>query len=69
MNEPIYNIDALIKALQKIRKEIGHNAELYIKDTYSTDEYLRISEIRVDDDGDVIIEDNEFAYNTERSVR
>lgn len=56
--ESIYNIDALIEKLQQIRKEIG-NAEVYIKETYSSDEYVRISDIRIDEDGDVIIEDNE----------
>ena len=58
--EPIYNIDKLINELQNIRKKEG-NTEIYIKDTYSTDEYLRISDIRIDEDKDVIIEiDNTY---------
>ena len=57
--ESIYNIDALINKLQSIRNKITDNAEVYIKDTYSTDEYLRISDIRIDEDGDIIIENNE----------
>lgn len=61
MNESIYNLDKLINKLQTIRKDTG-NAEVYIKDTYSSDEYLRISNIRIDEDGDVIIEDNESVY-------
>jgi len=56
MNQ-IYNISKLIKQLKKIEKEYG-NCEIYIKDTYSTDEYLRISDLRVDQDKDVIIEIN-----------
>ncbi len=55
--ESIYNIDELIKKLKEIRKET-ENIEVYIKDTYSTDEYLRISNIRIDEDGDLIIENN-----------
>ena len=55
--ESIYNIDELIKRLKEIRKET-ENIEVYIKDTYSTDEYLRISNIRIDEDGDLIIENN-----------
>lgn len=58
MTESIYNLDELISKLQKIRQGIG-NANVYIKEIYSSDEYLRISNIRVDEDGDVIIEDNE----------
>lgn len=61
MNESIYNLDELINKLKTIRKSIG-NAEVYIKETYSCDEYLRISDIRIDEDGDVIIEDNESVY-------
>lgn len=58
MNEPIYNIDALIKKLEELRKKVGCNAEVYIKEIYASDEYLRISDIRIDDEGDIIIEDN-----------
>lgn len=61
--ESIYNIDELIKQLKKIRNIIGENAEVYIKDVYSTDEYLRISNIRIDEDRDVIIENNEHCYD------
>lgn len=58
MTESIYNLDELISKLQKIRQGIG-NTDVYIKEIYSSNEYLRISNIRVDEDGDVIIEDNE----------
>lgn len=54
----IYNIDELINKLKKIREKNG-NVEIYIKDSYSTDEYLRISDLRIDGDGDLIIENNE----------
>lgn len=53
----VYNIDELINRLKKIREKNG-NIEVYIKDTYSTDEYLRISELRIDGDGDLIIEND-----------
>lgn len=58
-NKAIYNIDELINQLKNIRNILDKNAEVYIKDVYSTDEYLRISEIRIDGDKDVIIENNE----------
>lgn len=61
MNESIYNLDELINKLQTIRQSVG-NADVYIKEIYSCDEYLRISDIRIDEDGDVIIEDNESVY-------
>ena len=61
MNESIYNLDELINKLQTIRQEIG-NTDVYIKEIYSCDEYLRISNIRIDEDGDIIIEDNEPVY-------
>ena len=61
--ESVYNIDELIKQLNKIRNKIGENREVYIKDVYSTDEYLRISNIRIDEDGDIIIENNEHSYD------
>lgn len=61
MNESIYNLDELINKLQTIRQGIG-NADIYIKEIYSCDKYLRISDIRIDEDGDVIIEDNEPVY-------
>ena len=57
--EAIYNIDELINRLKTIREKLNENSEVYIKDVYSTDEYLRISDIRIDGDGDVIIENNE----------
>ncbi len=63
MEESVYNIDELIKQLKKIRNIIGKNAEVYIKDVYSTDEYLRISNIRIDEDKDIIIENNENSYD------
>lgn len=53
--ESIYNIKALIDKLEEIKKEEG-NIEVYIRDNYSTGEYLRISEIWVDGDNDVIID-------------
>lgn len=56
--EEIFNIDELIKVLKEYRNEVGENAEVYIKDTYSTGEYLRISCIRIDGEGDIIIEDD-----------
>lgn len=55
--ESIYNIDELIYKLKKIRKEKG-NKEIYIRDTYSTGEYLRISEIWINGGGDIIIDSN-----------
>ena len=58
-NKAIYNIDELINQLKNIRNILDKNAEVYIKDVYSTDEYLRISEIRIDGDKDVIIKNNE----------
>ena len=58
-DKAIYNIDALIDKLINIRKELKTNADVYIKEIYASDEYLRISDIRIDEDGDVIIEDNE----------
>lgn len=57
--DAIYNIDELINKLKTIREKLNENSEVYIKDVYSTDEYLRISDIRIDRDGDVIIENNE----------
>ena len=57
--EAIYNIEELINRLKTIREKLNENSEVYIKDVYSTDEYLRISDIRIDGDGDVIIENNE----------
>ena len=64
-NEEVYNIDELIKILQKekrrsilqdsINKTDESNREIYIKDLDS-DEYKRIVCIRIDDDGDLIIE-------------
>lgn len=53
--ESIYNIEALIYELEKIRKEEG-NREVYIRDTYSSGEYLRISEIWLNGGKDVIID-------------
>ena len=61
MNESIYNLDELINKLQTIRQGVG-NTDVYIKEIYSCDEYLRISNIRIDEDGDIIIEDNEPVY-------
>lgn len=55
----IYNLEELIERLNKIKRKISDNPEVYIKDVYSTDEYLRISDIRIDEDGDIIIENNE----------
>lgn len=53
--ESIYNIDELINKLKEIRKE-KENEEIYIRDIYSTGEYLRISEIWIDEDGDIILD-------------
>ena len=53
--ESIYNIEALINKLIEIKEKEG-NIEVYIRDTYSGGEYLRISEIWVDGDKDVIID-------------
>ena len=53
--ESIYNIEALINKLTEIKEKEG-NIEVYIRDTYSSGEYLRISEIWVDGDRDVIID-------------
>ena len=55
----IFNIDKLIQELHKIRNESKENIEVYIKDTYSTGDYLRITDIRIDEDGDLILEINE----------
>ena len=61
----IYNIDELIHKLNKIRKfQTKKNTEVYIKDVYSTDEYLRISDIRIDEDGDIIIENDEHCFDS-----
>lgn len=58
MNESIYNVDELIKQLINIKNEIGQNAEVYIKDTYSTGgEYLRITNIEIDDN-DIVLTSN-----------
>lgn len=59
--EPIYNIDELINKLLEIKKQLDGNAEVYIKEIYASGEYLRISDIRINEEGDVIIEDNELA--------
>ena len=55
--EPIYNIEALIYELEKVKKR-KENEEVYIRDLYSTGEYLRISGVWVDDDEDIIIDVN-----------
>lgn len=52
-NEPIYNKEELINILKKTEKDA--NEEIYIYDT-NIDEYSRITLIRIDDDGDLIIE-------------
>ena len=65
MSESIYNIDELINRLQKVRNKVGKNVEVFIKDVYSTDEYLRISDIRIDEDGDIIIENGEHCYDND----
>lgn len=53
--EPIYNIEALIYELEEIKKRKG-NKEVYVRDLYSTGEYLRISGIWVNGGGDIIID-------------
>lgn len=53
--EPIYNIEALIYELEEIKKRKG-NREVYVRDLYSTGEYLRISGIWVNGGGDIIID-------------
>ena len=61
--EPIYNIDELINTLKNIRTKTNGNVEIYIKDVFDSDEYTRISDIRIDEDGDVIIENEIHAYD------
>lgn len=53
--ESIYNIGELIYKLEKIKEEEG-NREVYIRDIYSTGEYLRISEIWINGGKDIIID-------------
>ena len=51
--EEVYNKKELIKILKKTDK--NENEEVFIKDL-DTDEYKRIICIRIDNDGDLIIE-------------
>ena len=55
-----YILDELIDELQKIKEVSPKKGEtiVYIKEIYASDMYLQISDVRLDDDGDVIIEDN-----------
>lgn len=53
--ESIYNIEELIYKLEKIKEEEG-NREVYIRDIYSTGEYLRISEIWINGGKAIIID-------------
>lgn len=50
-----YNLDCLMIILKLYKKDIGDgNPDVFIKD--ELDEYNRIKGIRIDDEGDVIIE-------------
>lgn len=50
--EPIYNIDKLIIKLKKLRNKVGDNAEIF---TCRNNEYSRITNIKIDEDEDIII--------------
>lgn len=55
-----YTIDELMNELQKIKEVSPKKGEtiVYIKEIYASDTYLHISDVRLDEEGDVIIEDN-----------
>ena len=55
-----YTVDELIDTLTELKNESPKKGEtiVYIKEVYATDEYLHISDVRLDDEDDIIIEDN-----------
>lgn len=55
-----YTVDELIDALTELKNESHKKGEtiVYIKEVYATGEYLHISDVRLDDEDDIIIEDN-----------
>lgn len=51
-----YNLDCLLMILNLYKKDLGHmNPQVFIKDG-SLDDYFRIKGIRIDDEGDMIID-------------
>ena len=61
MNEnSCYMVDELIDRLTELKEQSSKKGEtlVYIKEIYASDEYLHISDVRLDGDGDIIIEDN-----------
>ena len=55
-----YTVDELIDTLTELKNKSPKKGEtiVYIKEVYATDEYLHISDVRLDDEDDIIIEDN-----------
>lgn len=55
-----YIVDELINRLVELKEQSDKKGEtlVYIKEIYASDEYLHISDVRLDGDGDIIIEDN-----------
>lgn len=55
-----YTVDELIDTLTELKNKSPKKGEtiVYIKEVYATGEYLHISDVRLDDEDDIIIEDN-----------
>ena len=60
MTRKCYTVDELINTLTKLKNESPKKGEtiVYIDEVYVTDEYLHISDVRLDDEDNIIIEDN-----------
>lgn len=56
----IYDIDGLINKLQELKHQSRHKGAtlIYVNEIYASNEYLHISNVELDEDGDCLIEDN-----------
>lgn len=59
-SKAIYDIDGLLNKLQELKHQSRHKGStlIYINEIYASNEYLHISNVELDEDGDCLIEDN-----------